>query len=82
MNTDLISILAVSVLALAIWARILYSIIKSASNSKKLEELLTYQTRMLMVLMKEKGISDDKIKSALDFEKRILGVNEPEKVKA
>lgn len=76
MNNDILIYCFAGLLGLLIWAWVLSEIIKSASRSQKIEHLLTYQIRLMLIQMKKDGISDEEISVASDFKKKIV---EPKK---
>ena len=70
---DTTALIVGTLIGLAIWAWILLEIIKSASKSAKIDQLLTIQSRLLMELLKQKGVSDDRIRDVINLKKKVLG---------
>ena len=67
METDLILILVGSIIGLAIWAWIIYEIIKSASYGDKIFGELELQTLLLIEIAKKLGV-DEKVINKIAYE--------------
>lgn len=67
MITDIVLIIVGSLISLAIWAWILYEIIKSASYGKKIFEELELQTFLLIEMARKLGV-DEKVIDEIAYE--------------
>ena len=54
-----------SIIALIVWAIIIYFIIQSASKSNKIELLMRKQTWLLAKMARKAGVSDDDVDAIL-----------------
>ena len=71
-NDDMFFIILGSVAGFLIWLWILSEIIKGATRSAKIEQLLTLQTRLLMKLLQRNGVSNEEINEVLDLKTKVL----------
>lgn len=55
-----------SIIALIIWAIIIYNIIQGASKSNKIELLMRKQTSLLAKMARKAGVSDEDVDAILN----------------
>jgi uncharacterized protein YhhL (DUF1145 family) len=60
-------VLLYSIIALIIWAVIIYNIIQSASKSNKIELQLKMQTLLLAKMAQKAGVSDEDVNKIINL---------------